>query len=173
MGGISRLSSLWKNLSRRSARDAEIGEEVREYARLLAEEKEGGGMEPEEARRAAAIELGGIEQVVEQVRDVRAGTFLATVAADVRYALRALARAPGFAAAAILALALGIGATAAIFSVVSAVLLRPLPYREPGRLAVILHRRTNPVAPANFLDWRREAKSFEAMGAAENWVPNL
>jgi len=170
---IARLSSLWKNLARRERRDAEIGEEVREYALLLAAEKERGGMTPEEARRAAAIEIGGVEQVVEEVRDVRLGTFLATVASDARYAVRALARSPGFAAAAILALALGIGATAAIFSVVSAVLLRPLPYRDPERLAVILHRRTNPVAPANFLDWRREAKSFERMGAAENWIPNL
>ena len=167
------MSSLWKNLTRRQRRDAEIGEEVREYALLLAGEKERGGMTPEQARRSAAIEVGGVEQVVEEVRDVRLGAFLATVASDVRYALRALARAPGFAAAAILALALGIGATAAIFSVVSAVLLRPLPYRDPDRLAVILHRRTNPVAPANFLDWRREAKSFESMGAAEIWTPNL
>ena len=71
------------------------------------------------------------------------------------------------------ALALGIGATAAIFSVVNAVLLKPFPYRDPDRLAVILHRRVNPVAPANFLDWRRQATAFEWMGAAENWVPNL
>ena len=168
-----RLASLWRNLVDRKSRDEAIGEEVREYARLLADEKEKEGATAEEARRAAAIEVGGVEQVVEEVRDVRAGVFLATVAADVRYTLRALVRAPGFAAAAILALALGIGATAAIFSVISAVLLRPLPYREPGRLAVILHRRTNPVAPANFLDWRRDAKSFDTMGAAENWIPNL
>ena len=173
MPWMSRFFSFWRNLADRRRRDEEIGEEVREYARLVAEEKERAGMTAQESRRAAAIEVGGVEQVVEEVRDVRLGTFLATIAADVRYALRALARSPGFAAAAILALALGIGATTAIFSVVSSVLLRPLPYREPGRLAVILHRRTNPVAPANFFDWRREAKSFETMGAAELWVPNL
>ena len=173
MPWIPRLSSLWRNLAGRARRDEEIGEEVRAYTRLLGEEKERGGMTADEARRTSAIETGGVDQVVEGVRDVRAGELLATVAADVRYALRALARSPGFAAAAILALALGIGATSAIFSVVSAVLLRPLPYPDAGRLAVILHRRTNPVAPANFLDWRREAKSFEGMGAAEIWTPNL
>jgi predicted permease len=170
---FSRLSSLGRNLLRGSRADAEIDDEVRAYARMLADEKERAGMSSEEARRAAAIEVGGIEQVKESVRDVRLGTFLGSVAADVRYGLRALGRNPGFAVAAVLALALGIGATAAIFSVVNAVLLRPLPYREPDRLAVILHRRVNPVAPANFLDWKRQSTAFETMGAADNWVPNL
>src|SRR5215472_9655075 len=145
---LPRLSSLIRNLGDRAAEDRRIGEEVREYEALLAEENERRGMSPAEARRAAAIELGGQDQVVEAVRDARLGSFLATVAADVRYGLRALGRTPGFTAAAVAALALGIGATAAIFSVVSAVLVKPLPYRDPGRLAVILHHRTNPVAPA-------------------------
>lgn len=170
---FSRLSSLGRNLLRGPRVDSEIDEDVRAYARMLAEEKERAGMSAEEARRAAAIEVGGVEQVKERVRDVRLGTFLGTVAADVRYGLRALGRNPGFAVAAVLALALGIGATAAIFSVVNAVLLHPLPYREPDRLAVILHRGVNPVAPANFLDWRRQSTAFERTGAADNWVPNL
>jgi putative ABC transport system permease protein len=170
---FSRVSSLWRNVLGSSRADSELDEEVRAYARMLAEEKERAGMTAEEARRAAAIEVGGVEQVKESVRDVRLGTFLGTVAADVRYGLRALGRNPGFAVAAVLALALGIGSTAAIFSVVNAVLLRPLPYRQPDRLAVLLHRRVNPVAPANFLDWKRQSTAFEEMGAADNWVPNL
>src|SRR5262249_46469234 len=68
---------------------------------------------------------------------------------------------------------LGIGASVAIFSVVRAVLLRPLPYREPERLALLMHRRNNPVAPANFEDWRRESRAFAHMGPAEDWGPNL
>ncbi len=170
---LARFASLWRDVFQRSRVDSDIDEEVRAYARMLAEEKERAGMGAEEARRAAAIEVGGVEQVKERVRDVRLGTFLGTVAADVRYGLRALPRNPGFAVAAVLALALGIGATAAIFSVVNAVLLRPLPYRDPDRLAVILHRRVDPVAPANFLDWKRQSTAFERMGAADNWVPNL
>src|SRR5258705_5341965 len=170
---FSRVSSLWRNVLRGSRADSELDEEVRAYARMLAEEKERAGMNAEEARRAAAIEVGGVEQVKEKVRDVRFGTFLGTVAADVRYGLRALVRNPGFAVAAVLALARGIGHTAAIFSVVDAVLFQPLPYADAGRLVVLLHRGSNPVAPANFLDWKRQSTSFESMGAADNWVPNL
>jgi putative ABC transport system permease protein len=92
---------------------------------------------------------------------------------DVRYGLRLLRRAPGLNAAVIAALALGIGATAATFSVVDAVLLRPLAYADADRLAVLLHRSTNPVSPANFLDWQRHASAFSSMGAAEYWTPNL
>jgi putative ABC transport system permease protein len=153
--------------------DSEIDEEVRAYARMLEEEKVGSGMTEEEARRSASIEIGGVEQVKESVRDARLGTFLETVGGDLRYGLRALGKNPGFAAAAVTALALGIGATAAIISVVNSVLLKPFPYEDPDRLAVILHRRVNPVAPANFLDWRRQSTAFERMGAADNWVPNL
>jgi hypothetical protein len=98
---------------------------------------------------------------------------LETTAQDIRFAARALAKSPGFTAAAVAALALGSGANTAIVSVADAVLLRPLPYRDPERLVVILHRGTNPVAPANFRDWQEQASSFESMGAAEFWTPNL
>ena len=170
---LARLASLRRNLFQRDRVNSEIDEEVRAYARMLEEEKVRSGMTAEEARRAAAIEIGGVEQVQERVRDARLGTFLGTVAGDLRYGLRALGKNPGFAAAAVAALALGIGATSAIFSVVNAVLLKPFPYEDPDRLAVILHRRVNPVAPANFLDWRRQSTAFERMGAADYWVPNL
>jgi len=92
---------------------------------------------------------------------------------DVRYAFRTLRKGPGFAVVAIITLALGIGANAAIFSVVNAVLLRPLPYEDDKRLVVILHNGRNPVAPANFADWQRQNHVFASMGAAESWSPNL
>ena len=92
---------------------------------------------------------------------------------DVRYALRQLRKNPGFTAVAVLTLALGIGANTAIFSVVNAVLLRPLPYKDDSRLVVILNQGRNPVAPANFIDWRSQSQSFSHMGAAEYWTPNL
>jgi len=151
----------------------ELDDELREYVRLLTEEKLASGMRPAAARRSALLEVGGVEQVKESVRSVRAGHVIETVARDVRYGARALARTPGFTLAAIVALGLGVGASATVFSVVDGVLLRPLAYAEPERLVVVLHDRANPAAPANYLDWQAQANSFEAMGAAEYWTPNL
>ena len=93
------------------------------------------------------------------------GTFLQ----DLRYSLRMLRKNPGFSMVAVFTLALGIGANTAIFSVVNGVLLKPLAYEEPERIVTILHRGTNPVSPADFLDWRNDSHNFEVMAAAESW----
>jgi predicted permease len=91
---------------------------------------------------------------------------------DLRYAARSLRKTPAFSVAAIVALALGIGATTAILSVVNAVLLRPLAYANAERLVTILHDGRNPVAPANFDDWRARTRSFSGMAAAQYWTPD-
>src|SRR6266404_5218184 len=96
-----------------------------------------------------------------------------TLLQNFRYTIRTLRKSPGFTAVAVVTLALGIGANTAIFSVVNSVLLRPLPYKDDGRLVVILNNGHNPVAPANFIDWRSQSQSFSQMGAAEYWAPNL
>ena len=94
---------------------------------------------------------------------------------DVRYALRSLLREPLFTSLAVVALALGTGASTAIFIVVDSVLLRPLPYGEPERLVVALHgaAATGPVSPADYLDYRGAARSFDAIGAAQAWAATL
>jgi putative ABC transport system permease protein len=90
-----------------------------------------------------------------------------------RFSLSQIRKAPAFTAIAIATIAIGIGANTAIFSVINAVLLRPMPYAEPDRLVTILHNGENPVAPANFLDWQKQNDVFESMGAAQAWTPNL
>src|ERR1044071_7959259 len=95
-----------------------------------------------------------------------------SILGDLRFAARSLRKTPAFTAAAIVALMLGIGATTAILSVVNAVLLRPLPYANADRLVVVLHDGKNPVAPANFADWRAQSRSFTDMASAEYWTPD-
>ncbi len=92
---------------------------------------------------------------------------------DARYAVRMMLKHRSFTFVAVLALALGIGANTAIFSVVNAVLLRPLPYQDPAQLMTILHEDSNPVSPANFFDLARQSQSFSSIAAAQWWEPNL
>ena len=96
-----------------------------------------------------------------------------TLFQDLRYSLRNLAKTPAFTAVALITLALGIGANTAIFSVVNAVLLRALPYADPDRLVVLLHKGRNPASHGNFMDWKRDNHVFENMAAAEGWSANL
>src|ERR1700722_10928249 len=134
MSFIARIGAAVQNLLRKARKDQALDDEVRGYADLLAEEKMRDGLSPEEAHRAARIELGGIEQVKEDVREARAGAWLDSLVQDVRYGARMLVRNLGFTAVAVFTLALSIGATTAIFSVVYGVLLRPLPYRDSNRI---------------------------------------
>jgi putative ABC transport system permease protein len=140
---------------------------------LLTEEKIAAGMAPREARRAALAEAGGLTQVTEEIRDQRPTAVFDRLRRDVVYGLRLFARAPVLNAAVVLSLALGIGATAATFAVVDAVLVQPLAFPNSDDLVVLLHNDRSPVSPANFIDWRRDNSVFSSMGAAEYWTPNL
>jgi macrolide transport system ATP-binding/permease protein len=124
---LPRLASFLRRFLRRGQTEMELDEEIRSHLELMTEEKIREGMDSEEARRAAKIELGGVEQVKEEVRVVRAGAWLETLLQDVRFGVRLLGRNPGFAALTILCLTLGIGANAAVFSWVEGILFRPYP----------------------------------------------
>src|SRR5690349_586105 len=147
------LRALWFNVTDRKRAELELEAELRAYADLLADEKIESGMAPAAAHRAAMAELGGIEHVKDNVKEVRVGASLETTAKDIRYGVRALLRTPGFTLTSIIALGLGIGASTTVFSVVNAVLLRPLPYADPDQLVVVLHQGKKPAAAANYLDW--------------------
>src|SRR5262249_51231415 len=115
----------------------DLDRELRGYLDALVEEKVARGMPRAEAERAARIELGGIEQVKEEVRDARSFGWIEVLLQDVRYGCRLLRRNPGFATVAAVALALGIGANTALFTATRALLLRSLPYRDAARLMYV------------------------------------
>jgi putative ABC transport system permease protein len=160
-----------RNLLRGGARDADLRDNVGAYVDLLTDENIAAGMAPDAARRAALLEFGGVQFVTEHARDVRAGTLLTHVWQDLLHAGRMMRRNPGFLMTAALTIALGIGANTAIFSVVNAVLLKPLPYHDPDRLVIVWERNIangkdrDPVAAPNFIDWREQNSTLESLGA--------
>ena len=168
----SRIARRLRLLLGRRGFEHDLDDELRFHIEMQAARHAQRGLSPAEARALAEREFGAVERFKDEVRDVRGATWFDDVGRDVRYGLRSLRRAPAFVAVAVLCLALGIGANAAIFSVVSAVLLRPLPYAEPERLVRAYESMrswgpgsTGSVSWPNYVDWRDGARSFEQLVA--------
>ena len=176
---MHRLRSIWRNLFRKHAVESTLDDEIRSYLQLLVDEKIAAGSDLETARREAAIELGAIEMIKEQVRDIRRGALLEGLWTELRQSIRALRHNPGMSGMCALMLALGIGASTTIFSVFEAALLRPLPFRDAGRLIELFETRLDrgmdqvAFAEADFWDLRERAKSFERVAAYHGGEANL
>src|SRR5712664_3602615 len=152
--------------------EVDLDQEVHSHLEMLIAENIRAGMPPEEAQRAARIELGGIEQVKEQVREQRLGNWLHSVLSDCRYGLRQLRKSPGATAVMVFTLALAIGATTAIFSVVYGVLLRPLPYIDSSRIMALFEVNSkggwSHLADPNFDDFRDQNRSLQTIAKYQN-----
>jgi putative ABC transport system permease protein len=164
---LVKVRSFLRNLFLSRRVEVDLDQEVHAHLEMLIEENIRTGMPPKEARRAARIEVGGIEQVKEQVREVGIGNWLRSVISDCRYGLRQLSKNPGATAVMVFTLALAIGATTAIFSVVYGVLLRPLPYADSNRIMAVFEVNSkggwSRVADPNFDDFRDQNRSFQAI----------
>src|ERR1700723_2683759 len=163
------MSWLRRILSRQRT-ELDLDKELRFHFESQVADKVRSGIPELEARRLTRLEFGGIEQIKEDCRQSRGTLWVESIVGDVRFAFRTLGKSPSFTAVVVLTLALGIGANAAIFSFVDAVLLKPLPYPHPERIVSVWERdaagfRNNPISTLNFLDWQRQNRCFEFLSA--------
>jgi putative ABC transport system permease protein len=174
---IRELMARVAGLFGRGRRDDDLSSELSFHLEMLEAQHRARGLDAASARRAARLDLGADAPIAEAWRDQRGLPFVDALRQDVRYGFRMLRRTPGFSAAALLTLTLGIGANTAIFTVVDAVLLRPLPYPESARLVTVGDRNaegfsTN-VGFATVVDWRQRSGAFDALTMLRAWQPTL
>jgi predicted permease len=170
---VTKLSMQLRMLFSRAEKDAQLRRELHFHLEQQIAENHASGMTPEEARKAAVRTFGNPGLLREQTRATWSWSALELVLRDFRYGMRTLLRTPSFTVIAILVMALGIGANVALFTLVRAVLLRPLPFRDPGKLVMLYeHYRQgkggdgfNAVAPGDYRDWRSQTHGFADMAA--------
>lgn len=164
---VRRLQALFE----RRRLDTELDDEIQAHLELAERDARAAGLSPAEARAVARRRFGRIEQMKEQHRDARSARWIEALVSDVRYGTAALARDRGFTAVVVAVLALGIGANAAVFGVLDAVMLRSLPFDAPERIVRVWEAPrpgvTNSTTTFDFLDWRRLAACFDTLAAEE------
>src|ERR1700676_3072413 len=174
-GWLTRLTGLF----RKHYRDRDLDAEMQIHLALHIEDNLRAGVTPQQARGAALMKLGGLEQTKHLYRERRGLPWLELLIQDLHFAVRMLRKNPGFTAVAILTMALGIGANTAIFSIIDSVLLGRLPYAEANDLVLVweanprLARQHNVVSPPDFLDWQRHNDVFSGMAAIADLRANL
>ena len=169
---VRTVRKLWQRMRdtvRNAPRESDFQTELEEHIGLLAERYQRQGMTAEAALLAARRQFGNTTLLQEDLRTMQIVPAVEALRGDLTYAARILRKNPGFAAAAVITLALGIGANTAIFSLCNAVLLQPLPFAEPDRIAMLSERQHDgtlgDVSPANFMDWRETSQSFSGIAA--------
>jgi predicted permease len=176
MTSLTKIGAVLGRVFRRDAAIDEIEREMRSHVDLMTEANIARGMAPDAARTDAMKGFGDLTRMSERAYDVRASRWLDAMWQDLRFGVRTLFRNPGFAAVAVLTLALGTGATSSIFSFVYAVVLKPLPYPEPDRLVSVVEHRNGvnmALSIPDYLDWRAAATSFEQLAASTSITANL
>src|SRR6266851_1723698 len=181
MRWMDRLRMAMVSLFRRGRETERLDAEMRFHLEEEVAERVRAGVAPEEARRAAMREFGNPAVLRDEARRSWSWGWLETMVRDVRFGARSLRRSPGFTVTAIAVMALCIGATTTLFTVVRSVLLRPLPFRDPDKLVMVYeHFRSNtvgspynPVASGDFYDWRAQTHGFEDMAAWQSWSFNV
>jgi hypothetical protein len=173
MSVLRSMAAGLRSLFRKERAEMELDEELTGFLEMAAEEKMKEGMTRQEALRAARLERGSLEVTKEVIRSATWESFIDTCWRDFRFGVRTLCKSPGFTAVAIITLGLGIGANAAIFSAVYAVLLKPIPFKDSDRLVFIEKQNQprgwtrNPISPAEIVAWRSESGAFDDVAAYE------
>lgn len=173
------FKALWRNLARKQKVEADLDAEIRAYQEMLEDERARAGAPPNVSRREALLELGGAEQIKEEVRDVRRGAGLGALWTELRQSVRGLRRNPGLSMVVVGVLTLGMGASTVVFSIFQSALLKPLPFRDSERVVQLTETRLQrgvgqaDFSEANFWDVRAQNRSFEEVASHHYDEENL
>ena len=178
MNFVSRLLRRMRVVIWKREADAEMTEQIRHHLELQAADYLARGLSPDEARAAAQRSFGHVEGIKEEIREQRGLPLLETVVQDFGYGFRILRKSPGFTAITVLTLALGIGATTAIFTIVNSVILQPLPYRQADRVLALREvfrpkSAETSASRVSFRFWKEQLTSFESLATAAGWARTI